>query len=109
MFNVTNIRKLGSEITVSDKAGNVIKKIQIIPHTEILQAALGPITDEFTSINSYLEKSIAVLEGFEDLDPHTVLWYASTEEEIVLSDLIEYAVNNGYDKIILEHLDEYVE
>lgn len=109
MFNITNIAKLGSEFTVSDDEGNVIKKIQVIPHTEILQAALGPITDEFTSIKSYLEKSIAVLEGFEGLDPHAVLWYSSTEEEIVLSELIEYAVNNGYDKIILEYLDPTTE
>lgn len=105
MSNITNIAKLGSEFTVSDNDGNFIKKIQVIPHTEILQAALGPFTGEFTNIKNYLEKSIAVLEGFEDLDTNAILWYSTTEEEIILADLIEYAVNNGYDKIILEHLE----
>ena len=105
MYKMTNLSQLGSEFTVSDQNGTAIGKIQVIPHSEILEAALGPITDDFASISSYLNKSIAVLEGFDAVDPYSVLWYATEDEEIILADLIEYAVNNGYNKIILEHLD----
>jgi hypothetical protein len=34
------------------------------------------------------------------------MWYATPDEEVVLSEIIEYAIKNGYDRIILEHLEE---
>jgi hypothetical protein len=104
MFKITDLLSLGTEYTVADQKGNVLNSIQVIPQTEILEAALGEYTDEFGSISSYLERSIAVLSGFENIDPGKVLWYATEDEEVILADIIEYAVNNGYDKIILEHL-----
>lgn len=106
MFKITNIESLGTDYTVTDEAGNVIKVMQVIPHTEILDAALGAFTVDFGTISSYLEKSIAVLSGTEEVDPYKVLWYATSDEEVVLSEIIEFAIQNGYDKIILEHLAE---
>jgi len=106
MFKITNIESLGSDYTITDQTGKVIKTIQVIPHTEILEAALGTFTEDFGSISSYLEKSIAVLSGCDKVDHYKVLWYATTEEEVVLSEIIEFAIQNGYDKIILEHLEE---
>lgn len=106
MFKITNIDTLGAVYTVTDQAGNPIKTIQVVTHTDILEAALGRFAPEFGSIKAYLDKSIATLAGTDEVDPYKVLWYATTDEEVVLSEVIEYAIQNGYDKIILEHLDE---
>ena len=105
MYKITNVEQLGTTYTVSDAYGNLIKTIQIIPHTEILESTFGEYTEAFGSFTDYLEKSTEVLEGFELVNPNTVLWYATSDEEVVLADIIEYAVKNGYDKIILEHLE----
>lgn len=106
MFKITDILSLGSDYTVSDSEGKVIKTIQVIPLTELLAAALGPYTDEFGSYETYMEKSIATLSGFDDVDPTKVLWYATEENEVALSEIIEYAIRHNYNKIILEHLEE---
>ncbi len=105
MYKITNIETLGTDYTVANQDGKIIKHIQVINHTEILEAALGPYTESFGSISSYLEKSIAVLEGFDDIDPNTVYWHSTEDNEIALSDVIEYAVKHGYDTIITEHLN----
>ena len=105
MYKITNIETLGTYYTVANQDGKIIKRVQIIPHTEILEAALGQYTESHGSISSYLEKSIAVLEGFENIDPYSVYWHTTESEEIVLDDIIEYAVKFNYDIIILEHLD----
>ncbi len=106
MYKITNIETLGTDYTVANQDGKILKNIRIIPHTEILEAALGPYTEEFGDISSYMDKSIAVLEGNEDLSPYRVYWYAYEDEsEVILTELIEYAVKQGYDTIILEQLD----
>ena len=104
MYKITKIDSLGSDYTVSDASGNVLKVIQIITQSEILDAALGEYKEGYT-FSSYLDRSIALMTGFENLDPNKVLWYATYDTEIVLTKIIEYAVRNGYEKIILEHLD----
>lgn len=106
MFKITNIKSLGEEYTVSDGSENVISKVQVIPYTEILEAALGVYTDSFGSYQNYLDKSIAVLAGFDESSLNTTLWYATTQEEVSLPELIKQAIDNGYDTIILEHLDD---
>ena len=106
MYKITDILTLGTAYTVSDQNGNVVKTIQVIPQTDILSAALGSYSEEFGSMQNYIDKSIEVLSGFDDIDPNKILWYSTTEEEVVLSELLEYAVRNDYDKIILEHLEE---
>lgn len=107
MYNTTDIQSLGTDYTVADQKGNIIRNIQIIPHTDILEAALGPYTEEeFDSYSAYLEKSIEVLSGFDDIDPNKILWFATEEEEVQLVDVVEYAIKHGYDKVILEYLDD---
>jgi len=106
MFKVTDILSLGEDYTVTGPDGTVISTIQVIPLTEILSSALGPYTDEFGSYENYLSKSIASFSGLDDVDPTRVLWHATTEDEVLVADIIEYALKHGYDKIILEHLDE---
>jgi hypothetical protein len=105
MFKITDILSLGSDYTVSDSNGVIIKTIQVIPFTELLSAALGPYTDDFGSYTNYIEKSVATLSGFNDIDPNRILWYATEDDEVALADLIEYSIKNGYDRIILEHLE----
>lgn len=106
MFKITNIESIGNDYTVSDQTGKLIKKIQVMTQKDILDAALGEYNSAFDSVASYLEKSIAVLSGFEEVDPNRILWYTSFDEEIIISEIIEFAVEHGYDKIILEHLEE---
>lgn len=106
MYKTTDILSLGTEYTVADRNGNIIRTIQVIPHTEILEAASGAYDPEqHGTISEYLEKSIATLTGFDGIDPNKVLWHTTLDEEIILSEIIEFAIHNGYDKIILEHLD----
>ena len=108
MNKVNNVELLGTEYTVADSSGTIIKTIQVIPHVDILEAALGVYSeDKYASMQEYLEKSIAALTGFDKVDPSKVMWfgYKTEDDEIDLTDLIEYAIKNGYDKIILEHLD----
>ena len=106
MFKITDITSLGTDYTIADPSGTIITTIQVIPFAEILSATLGPYTDDFGSYSSYLEKCIAVLSGFDDIDPLSVLWYTTSDDEVALSDIIEYAVKHDYDRIILEHLEE---
>lgn len=106
MYKITDILTLGTAYTVSDQNGNVVKTIQVIPQADILSAALGSYTDDFGSMQTYIDKSIEVLSGFDEIDPNKILWYSTTDEEVVLSELLEYAVRNDYDKIILEYIEE---
>lgn len=106
MFKNTNIESLGHDYTITDPGGNLIKTIQVVTHTDILEAALGKFTEEFGTISNYLEKSVEVLSGNEDISPYKVLWYATADEEVVLSEVIEFAMIHGYDKIVLEHLED---
>jgi hypothetical protein len=105
MYKITNIDTLGTDYTVANREGKIIKNVKIIQHTDILNAALGEYNDAVESISSYLEKSVAVLEGNEDVDTHNVYWHATTDEEVELSVIIEYAVKHGYDTVIMEHLE----
>ena len=106
MYNITNIEELGTDYTVSDiGSGEVLKTIQVITYSEILEAIMGEYTDEFESYSDYLKKSIALMTGFVP-DLYKTLWYATSEEEVVLAEIIQYAILNGYDKIILEHLED---
>lgn len=104
MYKITNINTLGAEYSVTDQNGNFLKKIQIVSHNNILDAALGKYTDEFTGMKDYLEKSVAVLSGFENIDPHKVSWYVSDNEGVLASEVVTYAITNGYEKIILEYI-----
>ncbi len=107
MYNITNIEELGTEYNISDAEGKILNTIQIIPQSEILEAALGEYTEyEFGNYENYLKKSIEVLAGFEGVDPTKILWHATYDEEVVLSEIIQFAIQNGYDKIILEHLED---
>jgi len=105
MYKITNIETLGTEYTVATKEGKVLRNVQIIPHTEILEAALGTCNETFSSLSDYIEQSLAVLAGNENVDPYRIYWYSTTEEEIPLNEIIEYVVKHGYDIVILEHLE----
>lgn len=103
---ITDIQSLGTEYTVADQNGSIIKTIQVIPMAEILSVAVGPYVEEtFGTFENYVEKSRATLSGYKDIDPNSVMWFATEDEEVELADLIEHAYKHGFDKIILEHLD----
>jgi len=108
MFKITNVSQLGTDYTVADRKGNIIKSIQVINHYDIFEAALGEYTEDFDSYKIYLKQSVSKLSGFEDLDPTKVLWHSYSEELNLesLTKIIEYAVKHGYDKIILEYMLE---
>lgn len=107
MYKITDIQTLGTDYTVADSKGNIIKTIQVVTSQDILDAALGPYSEDiFGSFGNYLEKSIAVLSGFDESSTLKTLWYSSHDEDVVIYDVIEYAVKNQYDRVILEHLEE---
>ena len=106
MYKNTDVLSLGTDYTVADRSGKILKTIQIMTQNDILDAALGPYNEEFGSFDEYLEKSIKVLSNFEQVNHNKVLWYSSTVEEIVLAEVIEFAIKNNYDKIILEYIEE---
>jgi len=107
MYKITDIQSLGTDYTVADRNGNIIKTVQVVTALDILDAALGPYSeDSFDSYSDYLQKSIAVLSGFDEVELNRVLWYSTVDEEVAISEVIEYAVKHGYSKIILEHLED---
>ena len=59
MYKITDVLSLGEDYTVSDSEGNILSKIQVIPLTELMSASLGPYTEDFGSVESYLNKTIA--------------------------------------------------
>lgn len=105
MYKITNIETLGTDYTVTNKEGKILKNIRIIPHTEILEASMGIYNEETDDIQTYLENSVAVLEGNENIKPYSVYWHMTASTEVVLTEIIEYAIKNGYDIIILEYVD----
>jgi hypothetical protein len=106
MFKNTHIETLGNDYTITNQDGTTLAVIQVLTQSDILEAAIGKFDPEVDTFTSYLQKSSEVLTGVEFVDPNRVLWHATPDDEIVISDLIEYAVFNGYDKIVLEHLYE---
>jgi hypothetical protein len=106
MYKNTDVLSLGTEYTVADRSGKILKTIQIMTQADILDAALGPYTEEFGSFDEYLEKSIKVLSNFEQVNHNKVLWYASMTEEVILAEVIEFAIKNNYDRIILEYIED---
>lgn len=105
MYKITNIETLGTEYMVATKEGQVLRNVQIIPHTEILEAALGTCNETFPSLSEYIEQSLAVLAGNENIDPHRIYWHSTTQVEVPLEEIVEYAIKYDYDIIILEHLE----
>ena len=106
MYNITDIATLGTDYTIADAAGTVVGNIQIIPFTDLLSATIGPYTEDIGDYTSYIEKCKEVLTGIDKVNPHSILWYTTSEEEVDLYEVIEYAIKHNYDKIILEHLEE---
>lgn len=104
MYKITNIDTLGTEYTVANQEGKVIKNIRIIQDTEILDAAGGEYTFE-NSLEEYMTKAVSLLEGNEDMNPYSIYWYATEEDTVILSEVIEYAIKHGYDIIIMEQLE----
>jgi hypothetical protein len=103
MYKITNIDTLGTIFNVADSKGRFVDTVQLIPQSEILAAA-GEYVDG-TDIKEYLEKAVKMLEGSNLVDHTSVLWYTTTEEEVVIADIIEYSVEHGYSTVILEYLD----
>lgn len=106
MYKITDITLLGTEYTVSSPEGKVLGAIQVIPFADIMSATLGPYTDVFVTYENYMKKSVALLSGFEKIDQDSIYWYTTTEDEIKLSEIFEFAIDNDYSTIILEHLEE---
>ncbi len=105
MYNITDISTLGKSYSIVDKDEKFIKAIRIIPHTEILNAALGEFDESFVSMGDYLEESIATLSGYDAIDPDKIYWLTTENETVPLEDILETAIVNDYDVIILEKID----
>ena len=106
MYKNTDVLSIGTDYTVTDRSGTILKTIQIMTQADILDAALGPYTESFGTFDEYIQKSIKVLSNFEQIDPNKVLWYSSLTEEVILAEVIEFAIKNNYDRIILEYIED---
>lgn len=107
MYNTTDVHSLGTDYTVLNREGNPIGNIQVITQDEILEAAIGPYDHEtFETVDEYLEQSICVLTGFDDIDPSKVLWFSTFKEDVVLSEVVELAMKKGCNIVILEHIED---
>lgn len=106
MYNITKIDSLGTSYTIADAGGRVIKMMQIIPYSELL--TIGETVGDYMvdGVASYMTKFVSMLDGTDHVDPYRVLWHSTHDDEVVLSEVIEYAVKYGYDTIVLEHLDD---
>lgn len=105
MYKITNIETLGTDYTVATEAGKILGSLKIVPHAEIIDAAGGPYNDSLGSYASYITKAIALLEGNENIDPHSIWWYSTEDDDIPLGELIQTAVANKYTTIIIEQLE----
>lgn len=103
MYKITNIDSIGTEYSVADKSGEILQSVQLIPQDELLLTAIGA-WEEGTSIHEYLEKSIALLEGFEEIEPYTTSWYTYTGM-FDITETVLYAVKHGYTRLIIEQLE----
>lgn len=103
MYKITNIDSIGTEYSVADKSGEILQSVQLIPQDELLLTAIGA-WEEGTSINEYLEKSIALLEGFEEIEPYTTGWYMYAGM-LDISEAVIHAVKHGYTRLIIEQLE----
>lgn len=106
MYKITDITTLGKEYAISTKDNGVIGSIRIVMLTEIHDAMLGPYTPVFSTYDNYMQKSVTLLSGFDKIDPYDILWYATSDEELELAQLIEYAIRHRYSTVVLEYLYE---
>lgn len=104
MIETTDILSLGETFTIADLKGNIVDSIQIIPASDILDAIGGEYIDG--PFNEYITNALSKLTGFDEIDPLKILWYPTTGEEVTLADIAKYAISNGYNKIILEFIEE---
>lgn len=105
MIKVTNINSLGTDYTVTDINGNILKTIQIVTPEEILDAMVGEYNNSFENMNDYLEKSVKYFTGY-DKEPYTTLWWSAYDQDLDVTEIIEYAMTHRYNKIILEYLTD---
>lgn len=108
MHKIINIQDLGTDYTVTTPSGKIIDTIKVIPYTDLMDA-FGYFDPDLDTYTSYMTTSIAKITGNKDIDPYSVLWYTTTEEEVVLSTLIEFSVKHGYNTVILEYLEDDIE
>lgn len=107
MYKITDVQTLGAEYTVVDKHGNVIDKVQVMSQDDILEATMGLYSEEqHGSFSEYLEKSRQLLSNYDSIDQHRILWYSTTDHEVKIATIVEYAIHNGYNKIILEYIED---
>ena len=108
MHKITNVDTLGDIYTVVNKTGQIMKRMRIIPYEDI-QDVIPEVQDEVfgnnEAIESYIKEASASLTRDVNIDLEKIYWHTTSEHEIMLSAIIEYAFVNGYDKIVLEHID----
>lgn len=101
---ITDIRSLGTEYSITDHSGEVIKTLQVVPHDEIIEATIGEYDESAGSFDEYLEKSVALLTGYEAVDHTKVLWVSTTEDSVAAKEIVERAIVGDYDFVILEQI-----
>lgn len=106
MANVIDLNSLGTEYHISDAEGTISKVIRIFMLDDILSAGVGQFSYNKHDFNSYLKDSIDSFTGFDPCSITNILWYSSFDNEVYISEILEYAIINDYDKVIIEYLED---
>lgn len=109
MAKTIDINTLGTEYIISDPEGTVVKTIRIFLMDDILDAGIGAFIPTSDNMSEYLEKSIKAFTGFDGDSSTKVLWYSTFDSEVSIQEVLEYAIIHDYDKVVLEHLDDFDE
>lgn len=105
-MNVTDISTLGVDYTVVDRSGKPVRTIKVIDHDEILNATAGIYTSAHGTYTEYLEKCATKLSGTENIDFTRIMWSVTSDPDMQISNVIKFAVKNGYSVIVLEVVDD---
>lgn len=102
-----DLNDLGTEYNVIDEEGSLVRVLKIINHKDILASALGEYNEEFykNDYTDYIMSSINRLSGFPK-DPYSIYWHTCLEDEFELLVIIDKCLEEGYEYVILELLDD---
>ena len=107
MFKITNTKKIGKLLTITDIDGIPLGTLHLVHASELLNVAFGEYDSSFISYSNYLKQSVACLSGFNQNQLYrTLCWVrkgiTDSERDSDLTQAIEYAIQHGYTAVILE-------
>lgn len=102
-MDVVNLQDLGKQILVIDEDGEFVKTFRAVEEKELLNQAFGYYDpDTFITYDDYLDQSVEKFTGFGNKN---VAFLLSKNGEPNMADLIEVAINEHADFVVVEYID----